>query len=220
MTALRKFVVFLYSKIVGLFSKGQFKIKKGYRHRIKYRYYDGTHVTDEYQFEVYLEVKRYMEDKSFKTIIDIGCGSAFKLMNYLNSYDTIGLDVTDTCKFLKQKYPNRKWVNVDEFHDYDQISADIVICADVIEHVLRPDLLLENISRIKNFKYLFLSTPERDIMRGFFDFGPPGNVHHIREWNGREFRSFVSQYFDVVSHKITNYEHATQLLICKKHNQE
>ena len=67
-----------------------------------------------------------------------------------------------------------------------------------------------------DFGILFLSTPERNLVRGWYDYGPPENVCHIREWNAKEFRRYVAAHFEIISHQITHVEDATQLLICKK----
>jgi glycosyltransferase involved in cell wall biosynthesis len=36
-----------------------------------------------------------------------------------------------------------------------------------------------------------VTTPERDLVRGFQDLGPPGNPHHVREWSLREFETLL-----------------------------
>lgn len=217
---MRRFITyykFIIGKLRSLFSSRKFIIKKGYRHRKSYVYYDAIPLTDEYQNEIYEITHQYLVKYELNNVIDIGCGSAFKLLKYFDKYNTVGLEVTESYKKLINIYPDKIWINIDEFMAYSKLTGDIVICADVIEHVLDPELLLKQIKEINDFKYLFLSTPERDIVRGFLNYGPPSNKHHIREWNGREFRSFVSLFFQIEKHLITNYADGTQLLICTKH---
>ncbi len=197
------------------FSSKKYDIKKGYKHRSKYRYYDNTPCEDHYQKEVYEEAKQFSINNNFKKIVDIGCGSAYKLMSYFSEYDTIGIDVAETYQFLENKYPNKKWLSTDNV-DYSSLDADIVICADVIEHLLDPMELIQNIKKIKNFKYLFISTPERNILNGCYHYGPPKNYHHIREWSGWEFNNFISKHFEIISHKVSNYKQCTQLIVCTK----
>jgi hypothetical protein len=38
---------------------------------------------------------------------------------------------------------------------------------------------------------VLVSTPERDLVRGVQDEGPPANPHHVREWNRTEFGSML-----------------------------
>lgn len=200
-------------KVYGLFDKGEYQIKKGYRHRETYNYDDDRSYTDEYQQEVYQLANYCMDENQYSSILDIGCGSAFKLLKYFHDKSTVGIDVSPTYEYLKKKYPDRKWIHASKTEDIPT-KSDIIICADVIEHVLEPDKLLNMISKIE-FKYLFLSTPERDMLYGIQNYGPPANPTHVREWNYREFNSFVSKYFEIESHQITHIEHTTQLLICR-----
>ena len=156
--------------------------------------------------------RSYADEFSYKMILDIGCGSAFKLLYYFSDMNTVGIEVNTTYDFLKEKYPDRTWITSDEPANFPS-DADIIICADVIEHVRDPDELLATIMKVR-FKYLFLSTPERDLVRGRVDYGPPDNKAHVREWNQAEFHEYISRYFSIVAHTITNTEQATQLIIC------
>src|SRR5262249_39232024 len=62
-----------------------------------------------------------------------------------------------------------------------------------IEHVQNPTPLIQNIRKLlKHAPVALISTPERDRVRGFDHMGPPGNIHHIREWNLAELRQFLS----------------------------
>ncbi len=206
--------LYILGKIRGLFKGSLYGIKRGYRHRKTYRYFDDTCLKDEYQNEVY-ELARFYADKyAYKKITDIGCGSGYKLMKYFPDLDTTGIDVDPTYTFLKKNYPDRNWINAGTINE-QPVNTEIIICADVIEHVLNPDKLLGSISSMQ-FELLFLSTPERNMARGWYDYGPPDNEAHVREWNSRELVSYISGYFHIVSHQITNMEQSTQLLICKK----
>jgi hypothetical protein len=50
---------------------------------------------------------------------------------------------------------------------------------------------------------IFISTPERDLVRGFDSFGPPANPLHVREWNQLELAKYVSSKgFKILSHQV------------------
>jgi 2-polyprenyl-3-methyl-5-hydroxy-6-metoxy-1,4-benzoquinol methylase len=200
-------------KIRGQFALGEYYIKRGYHHRKTYNYDNDTPYKDEYQKEVYQLAKSYLTENDYNRVLDIGCGSGFKLMAYFKDYETTGVDVNPTFDYLKKTFPDRTWINAEKDASAIPKECDIIICADVIEHDLKPDELLEMIKKIK-FKYLFLSTPERDMLYGLQNYGPPNNPTHVREWNAQEFHRFVGEYFNIVSHQITHVAHTTQLLIC------
>ena len=198
--------------------KKKYCIKESYVSRDGYIHYDDLGCEDEWQLEVYLHALGLMKKYGFKKVLDIGCGSGYKLMTYLGDYDTIGLELGMNLEFLKEKYPDRVWLESD-FKINHQIDVDVIICSDVIEHIVDPDLLLEYINQM-NFKFLVISTPDRDIcyeQGSKYHDGPPRNPAHQREWNFEEFGKYASQYFDVIDHRVTNMGQSTQAAICKKY---
>jgi len=187
-----------------------------YRARHEYNHDDEIGQGDAWQLEVYLHALGLMKKHKMTSVVDIGCGSAYKLLTYLKEYDTIGIEVAKTYEWLKAEYSQRKWL-ISDFHKTVNISADVAICADVIEHVTDPDELIEFIKGI-SFKYLILSTPDRHLLhrpwrRGFW--GPPKNPTHQREWSFDEFERYVSMNFTVVDHRVTNLRQGTQMIICR-----
>jgi 2-polyprenyl-3-methyl-5-hydroxy-6-metoxy-1,4-benzoquinol methylase len=164
--------------------KEKFCIKKGYHHAASVIDFDDTSNTDEWQKEVYLLARDVLAEKKYQTVIDVGCGSAYKLVHYLGSYKTVGIEVESTYKWLMQKYPEQEWLQFDKT-DPSTLQADLIICSDVIEHIYNPNTLLEFIQRI-DCKEIILSTPERESVAGKNDYGPPENPSHYREWNAEE----------------------------------
>ena len=110
-----------------------------------------------------------------RSFVDVGCGSGFKLIKYFSEFDTVGLDTGRTVKWLQKRYPVRRW-QVSVLEEVFTKSADVVICADVIEHIPNPDLLMNFLSSIKTPK-IFLSTPERNLVYEGHT-GPPENLAH------------------------------------------
>lgn len=166
--------------------------------------------------EVYLHALELMKKHKMTSVIDIGCGSAYKLLTYLGDYETIGIELPQTYDWLTEHYPDKKWL-LSDFKIGSELSADLVICADVIEHLTDPDELVVFIDDI-HFKILVMSTPSRNLLycpwqRGFW--GPPRNPSHLREWSFNEFHKYVSTHFDVIEHTITNSSQATQMVVCK-----
>jgi len=197
------------------FLKSEFEIKRGYFHRKKYTHFNDTDNSEEWQKEVYQEAEQLARSNSYKKIVDVGCGSGYKLIKYFGeNYDTVGIEVNDTYSYLVNKYPKHQWLNGDSI-DYSTLEADMVITSDVIEHVIDPTKFLDEIRKIRGVKLIVISTPDRSLLKN--SFGPPFNKTHMREWTGEEFQRYlISQNLKIVSHKISNYSQATQLTICKK----
>jgi len=188
-----------------------YKIKEGYKHRENPIYCDNTTRKDHFQLEVYQLALTIAKIIDKKPVLDIGCGSGYKLVNLFNGFKSLGVDLEPTYNWLVEIYFDKCW----------QIKSDIppdgkfgvVICADVIEHVIDPDEFIGYLMKI-DFDYLVLSTPDRSFNALSQD-GPPNNTAHVREWTKDEFYDYVSQYFDVVNHYVTNKAQCTQCMILK-----
>lgn len=177
-----------------------FFIHDGYEVRLENNAFDDTPFTDEFQLEVYRYARQVLEENSFVRVLDIGCGSGFKLITNFFDCDTVGIDVPATVKFLDKKWPLRKWGECGYFYEF---KPELMICSDVIEHVVNPDELLARIVAYAP-KRLIISTPERDqLCLGTHD-GPPKNIHHVREWNFAEFDAYLRTRLEVKEHFVVN----------------
>lgn len=190
----------------------QFAIKKGYHHARHAAAFDDTGNTDEWQKEVYELALASMQQEGYRSVMDVGCGSAYKLVNLLGNYQTTGIEVNPTFTWLCRQYPERKWLLFDEA-DPATLHADVVICADVIEHIKNPDELMKFLQSI-HCRELIISTPERDAVAGKNDYGPPRNTSHYREWNAQEFSEYVSRFFSVDQQWVLPGKSVTQVIKC------
>jgi hypothetical protein len=172
--------------------------------------HDDRPLTDEWQDEVYRRAKEIALAEKLSWICDYGCGSGFKLMKYFADFYTVGIDTPQTVDFLKEKYPGRTWAeSVNTF-----LLPDMVICADVLEHVENPDDVMALI-RDMHPSWIVLSTPERDI-REEPRLGPPGHRGHYREWNMTEFKAYVEDWFTIVEGPmIFAPQYIQQMVVCK-----
>lgn len=206
--------------------RSRYGIAPYYRSRSKYIHHDDTGYKDEWQLEVYLAARERMIEEGLESVVDVGCGSGYKLIKHLGEFETAGVELAETVKYLKRTYPDRKWLAADlgESPPSD-LRGDVVICADVIEHLVDPDRLITFLKALP-FEYLFISTPDRRLAYRMFGktwlrfmrpgyWGPPANPTHQREWTFREFGNYMRRHFDVIEHRITNTAQATQMVVCR-----
>lgn len=202
--------------MLDLSSVQNYDIDPRYTSRKKYHHYNDQGAEDEWQLEVYLHGLGLLVKHKLTRIADVGCGSGFKLMTYFDNYQTIGYELPDNVTALQKCYPDNDW-RISNFSVVDDIDTDIIICSDVIEHLVDPDELLLYLSR-QSFRYLILSTPARELVYAEDDparFGPPRNYSHQREWSFDEFSKYIARHFNVIDHRITNLHQATQMVICE-----
>ena len=62
-----------------------FSIKAGYHHAVTAESFDATGSTDEFQRSVYELAGSFARQLNNPSIIDVGCGSGYKLVNILGS---------------------------------------------------------------------------------------------------------------------------------------
>lgn len=190
-------------------------LPRNYIHQKEMIPWDDTTCHNEvYQREVYLLAANLMrKNPQWNSVIDIGCGSGYKLMKYFHQYDTIGVDLPVALTFLHKEYSGRDWREYNN-HLWATCSPDILICADVIEHVEEPDAFLINLQFFNTVKKFVISTPDRVLVRGPYDHGPPANPAHYREWTLKEFQQYLSCFFKVEHISIVRPAHGTIVAVC------
>jgi SAM-dependent methyltransferase len=220
-------IVVLLTATEKKFSHDNYFIKEGYISRDSYNHFDDTILKDEYQNEVYFAAYELAKEHQVERIADIGCGSGYKLLKYFGDLETTGFEIEPTLSILRQMYPFNQWSLSDFSRQLKGPGAhyDMIICSDVIEHVVNPDDLLNWINNQFVFDYLVISTPDRDelvhvwkdpLYQPQTQSGPPVNWAHVREWSFSEFEKYISQYFEIVSHFHCKGEFYDQVIIAKK----
>jgi SAM-dependent methyltransferase len=190
-----------------------FFIHDGYRHRKSNSFYDDTGNKDDWQREVYEFARKAFDRQKLRLVCDLGCGSGYKLVRYFGDVPTIGIDLPPTCVYLREKYPDREWVEAD-FTKIPPQDIDMVIAADVLEHVPNPDEVLSYILKLRPQKVI-ISTPDRNLFGREAHGGPPINPAHVREWSSSEFHAYISGFFEIEKHFISNVVQCTQCVLCR-----
>ena len=179
-------VRFVSGLVRSVYQPSKYAIKRGYIHHAVVVQHDDRGLKDTFQKEVYEYAATLMAKHQWHTIVDMGCGSGYKSAHYLGEF-------------------------VPAHH-----AADLIICADVIEHVEDPDQFMKHMLAIRDWKCLMISTPERNKRRGSWHYGPPPNPAHYREWSMEELKRFVAGYAPVYSTELINPLQGTQLILCMR----
>lgn len=171
-----------------------------------------------YQPDVYHLANVLIRQARQNFVVDVGCGSAAKALAAAKY--VIGIETASNVARLNNKFPavdqcdndwaslvpnakvavnSHKWIEADLEKQASWIDSippqSVVVCADVVEHLLEPDNLLNALSKLANYKRctLVISTPDRHLAATNKN-GPPGNKKHVREWTLKEFRQLLQQF--------------------------
>jgi len=178
-----------------------YRIKNGYKCNSEIGQYEETvYNSMHYQVNVYQFAATVLRDRKLESVLDIGCGFGMKLINYIYPvcHRIVGIDLKESVSFCKSnlQFADVDWIqdNVENPCVIFNENFDLIIASDVVEHLMNPNMLFEYIRKHSHSKTIVvLSTPERDVVRGETDMGPPPNLSHIREWNQEELKKYIEE---------------------------
>lgn len=166
---------------------------------------DRINTSHYYQYYVYELAAKLFSRKAWSTVLDIGAGPGTKLSKFFNldKIDLTLLDQPGMEPLISKNCPKCTFhgTNLENGSFKIDKKFDLIICADVIEHLEQPSQLLKIIKNHLNTEGLVvLSTPERVILRGPLNRKSP-NIAHVREWSSRELKEYlISEGFYVSKH--------------------
>jgi SAM-dependent methyltransferase len=182
----------------------RFFIKPGYIARQSGVYFEDSLMTSDgivHQPDVYVYAGYLARKFDCTHILDIGCGSGHKLAKLHPEFSVIGVDFGVNIDSCRSRYPFGQWLS----HDLEKPHGDLlppeilkrtlVVCSDVIEHLVDPTGLLLTLQHcLEHAPAVILTTPERDLVRGRDNMGPPPNPAHVREWNQSELTQLLENF--------------------------
>ena len=148
----------------------------------------------EYQYDVYRIAAEVALRDRVAMVLDVGCGPATKLAALVAPVTkAVGVDQPSVIAWCRSHHPGLEFFaeNLESPAARPPSGAGIVICSDVIEHMIDPDRLLAYLRDAMGPEtLLLLSTPCRARLRGARSRRPP-RPEHIREWTQEEFARYV-----------------------------
>jgi len=121
-------------------------------------------------------IKKLLEASDGDIVLDIGCGSGVQLMSLNINFPKflIGTDISlDALTYAKHKnIAGSEFVRCDAQHlPFKSHSIDKIICAEVIEHLNEPELMIDETQRIlKNNGSIVITTPNEISIWGMYEF--------------------------------------------------
>jgi SAM-dependent methyltransferase len=161
-----------------------------------------------YQWHVYAWAARLVRERGVRSVLDVGCGPGVKLDRLIAPVcgDIRGIDQQSAVAAARRLGSRGEYRVVDLERagpgPVDR-SFGLVICADVVEHLLDPDPAMEMMAGFCGPDSLvLLSTPDRARLRGRGCMASP-KPEHVREWSTPEFLRFLSsRNFEVLEYRL------------------
>lgn len=149
-----------------------------------------------WQSDVYRLAANLARKAGVHRIIDIGCGRASKLVKLDIEFDIVGIDYGPNIEYCKRQYLKSEWIEANL--EVERIRPAVfknavVVCADVIEHLIDPSALLETLRNAsQTAAYVLASTPDRERLYSNPLHSPPDNPAHTREWSLAELEAWFT----------------------------
>jgi SAM-dependent methyltransferase len=186
-------------------------IHADYTSRARPEYYVDSDEGIVWQPDVYTTAAAIARTLGAKRIIDVGCGSAAKLVPLHPALEIVGIDYGANLDGCRARYPWASWRHHDLEEETplpvsdEELQDAVLISSDVIEHLVRPELLVRKLAMglRAGARAVIISTPERERTWGPLQLGPPPNVAHVREWTQGELAAFLES---------EGFEHGDMLL--------
>lgn len=191
-------------------------IKPGYSPNLVQATYDAGEVLEywnesrietsaRFQYYVYRLCGRLIRKYQYASFLDVGSGPATKVRRFILPVckDVTLVDQPSTGVLLRRLMPESPFFAVNLESPALDLGRkfDVIVCADVLEHLVDPDPCAEFIRRhLSVGGRAVFSTPDRDWLRGV-DCNTCPKREHVREWNAREFAAYAtSRGFVVETH--------------------
>jgi ubiquinone/menaquinone biosynthesis C-methylase UbiE len=156
-------------------------------------------------------MKSILRSIEYSNVLDIGCGDGVGIQTVDNTANYTGLDISPTqIAYMEKHLPtwknNRTGSMTLILHDavplpFKSSSFDLILACDVLEHVLEPEKLLQEIRRVlKPRGFLFISIPNEpiwEVLRTLmfrFPARSPDHISYIQE-------SDISHVFPTILYK-------------------
>lgn len=135
-------------------------------------------------------------------ILDAGCGEGFisdLIDRNVENVQITGLEYTEEAlKIARQMNQNITLIQGDIYSmPFEDHAFDIVLCTEVLEHLEKPDLALQELARVAEYT-VFLTVPDEPwfcmgnllALKNVSRLGNP--IDHINHWTYRGFAKYIA----------------------------
>ncbi|PJA52775.1 class I SAM-dependent methyltransferase [Candidatus Roizmanbacteria bacterium CG_4_9_14_3_um_filter_36_11] len=151
----------------------------------------------------YKKLLRLVVNLQIETILDAGCGEGFTLYRFYKNKigkQLLGIDFSsDAINLGKKLFPFINFRKANAYSlPYKNNSFDLVVCCEVLEHLVYPEKALTEIIRVSR-KFCLFSVPNEpffalaNFLRGKNLSRWGNDIEHIQHWTNHQFIALLKQ---------------------------
>lgn len=169
-----------------------------------------------WQAEVYEKAKSIVVKNRLSSVLDLGCGNPIKLKKIGELVKLVGVDFPEKIEAISRRDVKGEWIGKDINYPFDLgMSFDLVIAADVIEHINSVDVFFDAvITHLKSNGILLISSPEKSTVDG-------ANDLHVQEFTKAELTGIIGAHgFEVLEwndyeQKVNKLSYTNNVFLCR-----
>ncbi len=162
-----------------------------------------------------------------RNTLEVGCGEGYIMQHVIESSNfpkVVGVDISHKIiRLAKVNCEKGRFSCASAYSlPFQSKSFDFVLCVEVLEHLVLPEVALEEISRVAS-DFILFSVPQEpiwrmvNVTRGAYirDLGnTPGHVQH---WTRKSIVRLLEKHFKIVE---ISYPFPWTMISCRKPGQE
>lgn len=139
---------------------------------------------------------RHLLPDGVHTVLDVGCGNGYIASRLAEmGYSVVGVDASEEgVAIARNAHPNVRFEVCSAYDDLSHFveNVDLVVSSEVIEHLYRPKLFLDNVYKVlRSGGHVILTTPYHGYLKNLalslFDYW---DKHHTVDWEGGHIKFF------------------------------
>lgn len=144
----------------------------------------------------YLPLKSFIGDVKGKRVLDVGCGDG-AFLSLLKNCEKIGVDIAEAyIKIAKRRGLNVFFHDIELPFDQHMGKFDIIIISDVLEHVLNPQRVLENIKKVlKRDGLIYVVIPWKEDLSYYKQYEGIYRYTHLRSFDEKSVVNMFKDFY-------------------------
>jgi 2-polyprenyl-3-methyl-5-hydroxy-6-metoxy-1,4-benzoquinol methylase len=183
-----------------IYNKDYFSGKNSFFYKLGYGNYAKLYFDN-----LFKPLNPYINTLTTGKVLDVGCAYGFLLQRFPSSFKKFGIDVSEyAITVAKKRLPSETFIalGAEDTLPFPEETFDMVICNDVLEHLMNPANALENIMKVlKKDGILYITTPNMNLIRKKIFHYADKKEHHVSLFSHKDMLNLLQKIgFRIIQH--------------------